>query len=500
MKPRIRDALRFCPHLPTPPAIAVRIVELGRDPNVDLTALARLLAKDPALASRVLRASNSALYGGRRRSDNLRQAMVVIGLNATMSLALSFSLGELLNSEANSYRGINRYWRRAFISAAAARLISELQGLPEHEEAFLAALLQDIGVLALDAAVPDDYRPLLTQCAGHDDLLPLERERLGSDHGEAGTWLMRHWKLPERMASVATAAHDPLGAPVPPDARDFVKCVAVAGAMADLFIEDDREAAAERLAEAGSTLLGLEGEALQDLIARVSEILPEVAALYETDIISPRQAAGITDQAREILVARNLQLIQQMEAQQQRVQEMEHTTRHLRESANRDALTGLENRRRFDEALETEFVLASENGWPMTIAFIDLDRFKTINDTHGHLAGDAVLSTTAHVLESHLRKRDFIMRYGGDEFVAILPGTGIEQAHGVFERLREAVLAQRFEGSDGACFGITVSIGLASHMDGERRVGSALDLGRAADRALYEAKGSGRDRIGVDAA
>lgn len=500
MKPRIRDALQFCPNLPTPPAIAIRIVELGRDPNVDLTALARLLAKDPALASRVLRASNSALYGGRRRSDNLRQAMVVIGLNATMSLALSFSLGALLNSDAYSHRGISRYWRRAFISATAARLIGELRNLPEQEEAFLAALLQDIGVLALDAAMPEEYRPLLSQCADHDGLLQLEREQLGADHGEAGTWLMRHWRLPERMASIAFAAHDPIGAAIPDESRDFVKCVAVAGRMADLFLEDDREAAADRLAQAGSSLLGLDGEALQDLIERVSEVLPEVAVLYETDIISARQGAGVTDQAREILVARNLQLIQQMEAQQQQFQEMEHTTRHLRESANRDALTGLENRRRFDEVLETEFNLASENGWPMTIAFMDVDHFKLVNDTHGHLAGDAVLSTTANVLESHLRKRDFIMRYGGDEFVAILPGTAIEQARGVFERLREAVLEQQFQGTGGTTFGITVSIGLASHMDGERRVGSALELVRAADRALYEAKGSGRDRIGVDAA
>jgi diguanylate cyclase (GGDEF)-like protein len=500
MKPRIRDALQYCPNLPSPPGIAIRIVELGRDPNVDLTALARLLSKDPALASRVLRASNSALYGQRRRSDNLRQAMVVIGLNATMTLALSFSLGELLNNESNSQRGVNRYWRRALISATAGRLISEMHHLPEHEETFLAALLQDIGVLAFDAAIPDEYRPILSQAEDHDGLLQLERERLGSDHGEAGSWLMRHWKLPERIADVASAVHDPLSTRIPAESRLFVKCVAVAGKVADLFLDDDREATTDRLARSASRLIGLEGANLQGLIARVSEVLPEVATLYDTEIISPRQATGVTDQAREILAARNLQLIQQMETQHERVQEMESATRHLRESVNRDALTGLHNRRRFDEVLETEFMLSSENGWPVTIAFIDLDHFKAVNDTHGHLAGDAVLAGVARVLTTHLRKRDFIMRYGGDEFVAILPGTGIEAARGVFERVRQAVLETRLEGSHGTFFNITASIGLASHMDGSRRAGSALDLVRAADRALYEAKGGGRDRIGMDAA
>lgn len=500
MTPKIRDALQYCPNLPSPPGIAIRIVELGRDPNVDLTALAKVLAKDPALASRVLRASNSALYAQRRRSDNLRQAMVVIGLNATMTLALSFSLGDLLNSETNSERGINRYWRRALIAATACRLLGETLNLRDPEESFLAALLQDIGVLALDAAIPETYRPLLSRSVDHDSLLELEREQLGTDHGDAGSWLMRHWNLPDRMASVAAAVHDPLSSRIPSEYRILVKCVAVSGKIADLFLTPDTEVGTERVARVASRLLGIEGDRLQELLTRVSQVLPDVAALYDTEIISPRQAAGITDQARDILAARNLHLLQQVTETQQRVQEMEHATRHLRESANRDVLTGLHNRRRFDEVLETEFLLASENGWPLTIAFIDLDHFKTVNDTHGHLAGDAVLAAVARVLSGHLRKRDFVMRYGGDEFVALLPGTGIEQARGVFERLREAVVAQVFEGSGGAQFHITISIGLASHMDGTRRATSALDLVRAADRALYEAKGGGRDRIGVDAA
>lgn len=498
MTPEIREALKYCPNLPSPPGIAIRIVELGRDPNVDLTALSRLLARDPALASRVLRASNSALYAQRRRSDNLRQALVVIGLNATMTLALSFSLAETLTDQPNKRNVTNLVWRRALISATAARLLGTRVRLNDLEELFLAGLLQDLGILALDAAMPEKYHPLVTQARDHDDLLRREREALDSDHGEAGEWLMNNWGLPKRLSQVASAVHDPDHANLAaPDAL-FVNCIAVAGKIADLFLGDDRKAGTDRVADDALRLLGIDHDTLDALLNEVAQVLPEVAALYDTEIISPRKAAGVIDQAREILAARNLYLIQEVAEQTRKVQEMERTTQHLRESASRDALTGLLNRGRFDEVLETEFLMATESGWPLTIGFIDLDHFKSVNDTYGHQVGDAVLSRVANILSQQLRERDFIMRYGGEEFVALLPGTGLEQARGVFERLRKAVAKEVHQGEAGDRFHSTVSIGLAAHMDGNRRAASAVDLVRAADRALYEAKRAGRNRIQLD--
>jgi diguanylate cyclase (GGDEF)-like protein len=497
MKREIREALQYCPNLPTPPGIAMQIVELGRDPDVDLTALARVLARDPALASRVLRASNSALFAQRRRSENLRQAMVVIGLNATMTLALSFSLAETLSDGDASRAVVKLVWRRAMISATASRLLGEQMRFPDLEELFLAALLQDLGILALDAALPEIYRPLTARAGDHDSLLQIEREELGADHGEAGTWLMTHWGLPERLASIASSVHDPHNAKLPKDVRPFVHCVAVAGKIADMFISGHAAASTQESIEAASSRLGLEHGVIMPVLERLGEMLPEVEALYETDIMSQRMAAGVIDQAREILAARNLNLIYQVAEQQLKVQEMERVAQHLQETASRDPLTGLYNRGRFDEVLAAEFQLATENGWPLTLGFIDLDHFKAVNDTHGHLAGDALLARLAKVFEQHLREHDLVMRYGGDEFVALLPGTGLESAVKVFDRLRNAVASEVYEGSGSTQFRATISIGLATHMDGNMRLGSPVELVRAADRALYEAKGGGRDRIGV---
>lgn len=495
MNPEIRDALQCCPNLPSPPGIAMRIVELGRDPDVDITALLRLLSRDPALASRVLRASNSALYAQRRRSTNLRQALVVIGLNATMTLALSFSLAETLSGHSNAQQIMRFVWRRALISASAAQSLGQRQRQADLEELFLAALLQDLGILALDAALPELYEPVISSARDHQDLVRLEREALGCDHGEAGSWLMAHWGLPERLAISARAVHDPGAVTVPPEMRTFLNCVLLGGQIADLFIGEEGEAGVKRIADNAGQLLGMEHDAVESVLQEVAQMLPEVGTLYDTELISPRKAAGVLDQARDLLAERNLHLIQQVAAEQTKLREMERTTQHLRETASRDALTGLHNRRFFDDVLEGEFELATDKGWPLSIGFIDLDHFKRINDTQGHQVGDSVLARVAKTLARHLRQNDFIMRYGGEEFVALLPGTGTSAARAVFERLREAVANDTHEAPGDEQFQVTVSIGVATHNDAGHKAASAMDLVRLADKALYEAKNAGRNRV-----
>ena len=120
--------------------------------------VAKVLSMDSALSTKVLRIANSPLYAQRRKSENLRQALVVLGLNATLTLALSFSLVKSLR--AGKANGIDYplYWRRALVAATAARALADALRQPMAEEIFLAALLQDVGILALDQAVPDLYR------------------------------------------------------------------------------------------------------------------------------------------------------------------------------------------------------------------------------------------------------------------------------------------------------------------------------------------------------
>jgi diguanylate cyclase (GGDEF)-like protein len=132
----------------------------------------------------------------------------------------------------------------------------------------------------------------------------------------------------------------------------------------------------------------------------------------------------------------------------------------------------------------------------LAVALADLDHFKQVNDGHGHLTGDALLRRTAQVIADELRSTDGVGRYGGEEFLVVLPETGLEGAWSVAEKIRRRVQETAVTAEGGAVIRATLSIGLASLEDCRAAGGgSARDLIAAADRSLYEAKGGGRNRV-----
>ncbi|HEV3001773.1 MAG TPA: sensor domain-containing diguanylate cyclase [Solirubrobacteraceae bacterium] len=162
----------------------------------------------------------------------------------------------------------------------------------------------------------------------------------------------------------------------------------------------------------------------------------------------------------------------------------------LKRSATTDGLTGVANRRAFDETLAREFARASRADGPLSLVLLDIDRFKLLNDTHGHLAGDDVLRAVARCLRDEVRLGDSVARYGGEEFAIVLPGMDASGAEAAAERLRLRVAALR----PGVA--VTVSAGVASY---PVHATEPVALVRAADGALYASKRDGRDRVTVAA-
>jgi len=198
------------PPLPSLPRVAMDVLALAEDPNVSLPALAKVVARDPALTARILRTVNSSVYHVAHRIGNLERALVVLGIEGVKTLVLGFSLvGNLKRVKSRGSFDHQAYWRRSLYAAAAAKILSEEFHVALQEEAFLASLLMDIGMLALDRVLGKEYGATVARANSHDALAAVETQALGITHAEVAGVLADRWKLPEALSIPMTHHHTP---------------------------------------------------------------------------------------------------------------------------------------------------------------------------------------------------------------------------------------------------------------------------------------------------
>lgn len=192
------------------------------------------------------------------------------------------------------------------------------------------------------------------------------------------------------------------------------------------------------------------------------------------------------------------QLTARLRANNEVIQSSTHARLKLEQVANFDGLTGIHNRRWFNQTYQRLLQRAKRGNESLCLVVVDVDHFKSFNDRYGHHAGDQVLISVAESLASAMRPTDLLARYGGEEFVVILPGTGIDGAKVCAERLRATVAASRVErpDGDGELPAVTVSLGVAQFQP----LGDGSQLFARADAALYRAKEQGRNRVVCDQA
>jgi diguanylate cyclase (GGDEF)-like protein len=179
---------------------------------------------------------------------------------------------------------------------------------------------------------------------------------------------------------------------------------------------------------------------------------------------------------------------------QERTQQLEAANQQLEALSFSDSLTGIANRRAFDQSLDGEWRRAVRSKQPISLLMIDIDHFKSFNDTYGHQAGDRCLAAVAGALGGLARRAgDRVARYGGEEFAALLPATDAAGGLAIAERMRAAVEALHLPNQAGIGGHVTISVGRATVESTEGMSPDALVA--AADAALYEAKRSGRNRV-----
>lgn len=481
------ERIRQCPSLPTLPAVAVRILELTQSETADIAEIAKTISRDPALSSKILRTVNSSFYARNHRVSTISQALVILGLQSVKTLVLGFSLvGNLSAAGSKGFKHLT-YWRHSVYSATAARTIAGRLKLVQQEECFLAALLMDIGMLVLDQLLGDDYGKITEAAASHGQLAAAEQAALGLTHAQAAGLLAEQWKLPPVLA-VPMAFHHTPAEVTDASLRAMTDVICLASRCADVFVDDP---AAEAIAEVRKVCQerhGMDDKAADAMLDEIGKRTAEVAPLFEIGLGSGGEYEQILKKANEALV--NLTLQSQMQTAQ-----LQQQNQQLKQAATSDALTGLANRAHFESFLNAAFASTRKQGRTMALLMLDLDKFKSVNDTHGHQAGDAVLKTVALLLKRAARRQDLAARYGGEEMALVMPDADRATAAKMAETIRLAIARLPIKLPDKTIH-VTTSIGVAV-LEPTLPFGDAAHLTKAADMALYAAKHAGRNCVKV---
>ena len=484
--------------LPTAPAIATRILEAVRAEVGSTAALAAVIATDPALTARVLALANSSQYAPARKVERLDAAITLIGTNALKNIALSFVVMKSLSERSASALDIDGFMRRTLTGAVGAELAAAQIGY--RGDIFAVALLRDVGSLVFSSCADADHARVLDEESLHrEPLVAIETRILGVDHAALGAEILRRWGLPESICAPIRWHHD--GARASDGARVTAELIELGDRIADVY---HGFRSAEQLGAIKHFLCDQHGvvEAVVDaMIDRVAERMREVFATFELDASAVKPYSQLLLEANEELRKLNLsyeQLVMELKQSQQRAEklaaELREANAALRELATRDGLTGLYNHRTFQDLLRREVAAAQRYAHPLSVVLLDIDHFKKVNDQHGHPAGDAVLREVARTTAAALRATDIAARYGGEEFALILPETDARGAVVLAERIRREIEALEVGVGGDKRLRVTISLGVCPWQPG-LPVEALNGLVEAADKALYAAKNSGRNRI-----
>lgn len=485
-----------CPTLPSLPAVGLQVLELTRKADASVEQIARLVETDPGLSAKVLKTVNSSLYALKDPCTTIRRALGYLGMAAVKSLVLGFSLidsGKGIPSGAGTAGG--EYWKRAIFAAASSRVIALECRACDPDEAFTAALFQDLGVLAMLATINDAYAAAVaSDPTNHPVHCELEMAALGFTHTQVGGELASRWRLPPAYAQAVRFHHEPEQAA--PEHRGLVRVVAMSGTLATALTVPNGSAHLPLLLAQARDWFTLDVTRVKAMMSRVAPAARELAHLFEKPVGKLPNLQDVMAQASEEMLLNQVSVLREAE-------ELRARNRALKVEAETDALTGLFNRKKFEQQFPGLIEQAKASRRPLALAMVDGDRFKSVNDTHGHPAGDAVLRELAARLTRSIGATGSVYRLGGEEFAILLPDQTIAEAELIADAARRVIAGTPFDisgaGGKAPTLNFTASFGIAAFQpDQSPTLDTPALLVETADRALYQAKHNGRNRVYVE--
>lgn len=506
--------------LPSMPGAVLRLLQVFSDPEVSVDDVVDVLRTDPALASRILKAANSSMLGANRPTTELKRAAMMLGKKTVTTLALSFSLADRsLTDDAHS-KLFNQYWIQSFVTGITSSVLAKRYRCVGNDEAFVVGLLSRVGRLGALTFAGEEYAAAVNQSEiSGREVDRVELQKLKASCEQLTQTYLEAWKLPEQfrgqiVAMTASADEDRAGVV---DRRHITadlqpgELFRIASAVGNLYVGENAGIALAMLHELLEKLGDDTEHRLDDLMAEVLEEFSRYADMLNMPAESIGSAASLREQATSQLIEITIRADspqssdehQSIEAAakgdaesadddgptEQMHSEMDWLRRRVEDLAKQltiDPMTKVFNRQYFDRHLESVIVRCRASELPASVLFVDVNKFKTINDTFGHQVGDSVICSVADALAQNVREDDIVARYGGDEFVVLCQTTQLSGLDAQAARL-DGCLQGLSVSHDGKDLSISLAIGGATGVPGTE---SDFDrrLLHEADLAMYAAK------------
>ncbi|MFC1523696.1 HDOD domain-containing protein [Thermodesulfobacteriota bacterium] len=488
-------------NLPSLPGIAVRILQAVKDDESSFAELSVIISSDPALSARVLQIANSPFYPSSENITNIEKAISILGVNLLKNIALSFVIVRDMYGPAKGGFDFNFFWKRAVTSAVAAELLSELFDR-KSDDTFVTALLQDIGIVILYQCRTDDYLKVLDEKrASSLPISAVEEKIFGFGHHELGAELLKKWGIPENIYQPIRYHHTEKN--IPKNHRALAEVLRYSDSISSIYLGSGSASKLQNLRTALVNEFHLEEQKITELIDDVARNTSEILSFFEIDPEGMLPFSELLLEANEELGKLNLsyeqlllELKQEKEKTETLAKALKNSNDKLQRLASTDELTGLFNRRHFMSMMKSEISRAVRYNRPLSFIIFDIDFFKKVNDTYGHPAGDRVLAEVSWRIGENIRNTEILARYGGEEFAIILPETSIKDAALLAERLRRSIERMEVTADQTRISNITISLGVTTFIP-DKGLKSEEEIIQAADKALYNAKNTGRNKVSI---
>ena len=490
-------------YLPTTVAVAMKFMELGKDTESDPSDYAKVISSDSSLSSKLLSLANSSWFGVRNRVTKVPVAVNLLGLGTVRTLAVSYCMTGLHNELRLTPQESRMFWMASLCKAVAAKQFAALFDPKLGEEAFAAALFQDFAIPIMFATAREPVMAFLAD-AGIDIKERLQRERalFRLDHSELARCVAQKLELPELFVDAVAFHHSAASLAEFIEKRPLADACYAASLFPHLMDAWNRSDAEElqefiRTHASGRTtpeaFLPLVQNEFNQLYRYFEQSDPPENMLAEMMERALCQAAREAADSTTALVGTMQELMQQAASAGQQVHHLLQQQDQLEQAVTRDKLTGVLNRDGFDKKASEMIAKAGRYGTAFAVAYLDLDSFKSINDTAGHAAGDETLQAFATAMTQSVRQNDLVCRLGGDEFAILLNDCADTQAVQAVERILSRLTLAKIRSSEKAVRP-TASAGLVCVQ--ARGQDCPLDkLLKAADMLMYEAKRKGGNRV-----